>query len=75
MLMPPGAAHAVWWSWTPEGDFAGWYVNLDEPIRRWAGGIDVRDQALDLIIDADGTPRWKDEDQFAVQTGDPLVWD
>jgi predicted RNA-binding protein associated with RNAse of E/G family len=75
MLMPPGAAHAVWWSWTPGGDFAGWYVNLEEPIRRWAGGFDVRDQALDLIIQPDGTPKWKDEDQFADQTGDPLFWD
>lgn len=75
MLMPPGAAHAVWWRWRPSGEFAGWYVNLEEPIRRWPGGIDVHDQALDLLIAPDGTPSWKDEDQFAAQTGDPLFWD
>jgi Protein of unknown function (DUF402) len=75
MVMPPGAAHAVWWSWTPSWDFAGWYVNLEAPIRRWAGGLDVHDQTLDLLINPDGTHRWKDEDEFAQQTGDPLFWD
>src|SRR5215468_6725456 len=29
MLMPPGAAHSIWWSWHPNGDFASWYVNLE----------------------------------------------
>jgi hypothetical protein len=75
MLMPPGAAYSVWWFWTAEGAFHGWYVNLEEPVVRWAGGIDVRDQTLDVLVAADRTWRWKDSDEFAGQTGDPLFWD
>jgi predicted RNA-binding protein associated with RNAse of E/G family len=75
MWMPPSAAHSIWWSWTAAQTFAGYYINLEEPIRRWAGGIDVNDHALDLLIAADGTHTWKDEDEFATQTGDPLFWD
>ena len=45
--------------------------------RPWAKhrGIDVDDHALDLIVAADGTWSWKDEDEFTTQTGDPLFWD
>ncbi|SCF39253.1 Protein of unknown function [Micromonospora purpureochromogenes] len=75
MVMPPGAAHSVWWSWTANGDFAGWYVNLEAPMRRWRGGVDVEDHALDLLITPDGRWTWKDEDEFAAQTNDPLFWD
>lgn len=75
MLMPPGAAHSVWWSWTAAGEFVGWYVNLEAPVRRWPGGIDVWDHALDVLVDPAGRWRWKDEDEFAAQTDDPLFWD
>lgn len=75
MWMPAGAAHSIWWSWTSDGSFAGYYINLEAPFRRWPGGIDVDDHALDLLIAADGTWSWKDEDEFSAQTGDPLFWD
>lgn len=75
MLMPPGAAHSIWWSWHPNGDFAGWYVNLERPITRWAGGVDVYDQELDLLIYLDRSWSWKDEDAFAEYTGHPAFWD
>lgn len=74
MWMPTNAAHSIWWSWTPDGSFAGYYINLEAPIRRWPGGIDVNDHALDLLIAADGTRHWKDEDEFTTQTDDPLFW-
>jgi hypothetical protein len=75
MVMPPGAAHSVWWSWRPEGRFEGWYVNLERPVMRWAGGVDVYDQELDLLIYPDGRWSWKDEDAFAEYTGEPAFWD
>jgi hypothetical protein len=75
MLMPPGAAHCVWWSWRPDGKFEGWYVNLERPVTRWAGGVDVYDQELDLLVYPDGRWSWKDEDAFAEYTGHPAFWD
>ena len=35
MLQRPGEAHAIWVFWDgPEREFAGWYVNFQEPFRR-----------------------------------------
>ncbi|WP_231930000.1 DUF402 domain-containing protein [Micromonospora coriariae] len=75
MVMPPGAAHSIWWSWGANGAFAGWYINLEAPVDRWAGGVDVQDHALDVLVAPDRSWVWKDEDEFAAQTGDPLFWD
>ncbi|GIF53953.1 DUF402 domain-containing protein [Asanoa iriomotensis] len=75
MVMPPGAAHSIWWSWLPGGEFNAWYVNLERPITRWAGGVDVCDQELDLLVHPDGSWSWKDEDAFAEYTGEPAFWD
>lgn len=74
MVFQDGAHHSVWWSWRA-GEFAGWYVNLELPFERWPGGIDSYDQQLDLIIWPDGRQEWKDEEEFAAQTDDPLYWD
>ena len=65
-IVAPGASHAVWASWAPDGTFAGWYVNLQEPLRRTAIGFDYFDQALDIVATADRAQwEWKDEDEFA----------
>ncbi len=54
------------WRWR---DGAGWrpgcYVNLEQPWRRTAHGFDTRDWVLDLVLDADGAPTWKDADELA----------
>jgi hypothetical protein len=63
-LMRRETWHALWVSWLPSGKHLGWYVNLQEPFRRSAIGFEMLDLALDLIIDADGTWRWKDEDEL-----------
>jgi hypothetical protein len=63
MLQRPGEAHAIWAFW--EGDdreFAGWYVNLQEPFRRTADGYDTQDLELDIWIPAEGDWEWKDAD-------------
>ena len=57
-LTRPGDAHAVWVF--PQG----WYVNLQEPIRRTPLGFDTRDQLLDLVRRGDGSWRWKDVDEL-----------
>jgi hypothetical protein len=76
MLTRPGARHSVWWSFDRDGDFVGWYVNLEQDAGRWAGGTDHVDHALDLLIAPDRTTwRWKDEDEFADLTGHPGFWD
>jgi hypothetical protein len=63
-LLQPDAWHAVWISWLPDGRQWGWYVNLQEPYRRTTCGIATFDLALDVIIDVDGSWRWKDEDEL-----------
>lgn len=60
-----GRAHAIW-LFRSDDDFAGWYVNLEDPWRPWRLGFDTEDHTLDLWIDADGSWRWKDEDELAV---------
>ncbi|GAA0503224.1 hypothetical protein Ade02nite_36170 [Paractinoplanes deccanensis] len=65
---------SVWWFFTGEGDFEGWYVNLESPRVRWAGGVDSSDRALDVVITPDRVARWKDEDEFAELTGRPGRW-
>jgi hypothetical protein len=70
-LHRPGAAHAVWIFWRgPKREFVGWYVNLAEPIRRTANGIDTLDHQLDICIWPDGTWTLKDEDQFEREVED-----
>lgn len=75
MLFPPDADHSVWFFWTDEGAFAGWYVNLEERAVRWAdgdrAGIDVVDQDLDVWVEPDRTWRWKDEDEFTERLAYP----
>lgn len=61
----PGEAHAVLLffedDWTPRG----WYVNLQEPLRRTAVGFDYLDQALDIVVPLDRSSfAWKDEDEL-----------
>lgn len=69
MLVPPGAAHSVWWFRDRAGAFSNWYVNLEEPAVRWddgaVAGVDTVDQDLDIVVTTDRSWQWKDEDEFA----------
>jgi hypothetical protein len=52
--------------------FEGWYVNLQEPLRRTPIGFDTVDHVLDLVVAPDlSTWRWKDEGELddAVRVG------
>ena len=64
VLARAGAWHELWVSWLPNGEHWGWYVNLQLPLRRAALGYTTMDLVLDLIVDPDGSWRWKDEDEL-----------
>jgi len=49
----------------PDGSARSWYVNLEEPLRRTELGFDTLDHELDVIVELDGSWRWKDEDDLA----------
>ena len=68
---PRGAAYSVWWLWAPDGRFAAWYVNLEEPSVRWddgstggAAGVDLTDQDLDIWVWPDRQWAFKDDDEL-----------
>jgi len=67
MLVPPGAAHAVYAMWeSGHATFLGWYVNLQEPLRRTPIGFDTMDHWLDVVMSPDRSEwKWKDEDEFS----------
>ncbi|WP_152346118.1 DUF402 domain-containing protein [Brevibacterium sp. CFH 10365] len=45
------------------------YVNLEEPFTRFDRGILTSDHVLDIVVDADGTYRLKDEDELEFARG------
>jgi uncharacterized protein len=66
IIMPVGAAHAVSLFWAEGGGgFLCWYVDLQEPFRRAAGGVVTWDQSLDIVVGPDFQWSWKDQDHLA----------
>jgi hypothetical protein len=67
-VTPFDAAHSLGLHWDhASGDFLGWYVNLQEAVRRSPLGphvYDTFDQMLDVWIEPDGSWRWKDWDEL-----------
>ncbi|MFD4988591.1 DUF402 domain-containing protein [Streptomyces sp. NPDC058374] len=64
-LARPGEPWSVWLFWEPGWRFKNWYVNLEQPLRKWAGGVDSQDHFLDIAVAPDRSWRWLDEDEFA----------
>jgi hypothetical protein len=60
-LQRPGDWYAVW-VFRREDEFAGWYVNFQEPFRRTPEGYDTQDLELDIWIPHGGAWEWKDID-------------
>ena len=60
----PGRAHSVYVFWTDDRRLEEWYVNFERPLQRSPVGYDTFDEKLDLIVGADGSYRWKDEDEL-----------
>lgn len=72
-LARPDEPWSVWLFWEPGWRFKNWYVNLEEPRRRWAGGVDSEDHFLDIHVNPDRTWGWRDEDEFAQAQADGLM--
>jgi predicted RNA-binding protein associated with RNAse of E/G family len=66
----PEEPYGVLAFWEPDGTFAGWYVNLETPLRRTALGFDFTDHCLDVLIPPGrSTWTWKDEDELEEAVG------
>ena len=64
-LRRAGDWYSVWKFFDAGGADLGWYVNFETPVVRTADGVDVNDLQLDIVIDPDGTWRWKDVEHLA----------
>jgi Protein of unknown function (DUF402) len=64
-LQRPDEMHAVWVFWDgPQRELAAWYVNVQEPFRRTASGIDTQDLELDIVVEPDGSWTMKDDEKL-----------
>jgi hypothetical protein len=63
VLVRPGERHSVALMWRG-GAFENWYVNFEREHVRTPISLDFVDEKLDLIVEPDGTFRWKDEDEL-----------
>jgi len=72
-LARPGLPWSVWLFWEPGWQFKNWYVNLEAPLERWAGGVDSEDHFLDITVEPDRSWQWRDEDEFAQAQQDGLM--
>jgi len=72
-LARPGDPWSVWLFWDPGWRFKNWYVNLEEPLARWDGGVDSEDYFLDICVYPDRSWGWRDEDEFAQAQRDGLM--
>ena len=59
-----GDSYATTLSWSESGEFEGWYVNVQEPMRRSSRGLLTMDLMLDVVIRRDRTWSLKDEDEL-----------
>ena len=60
----PGRAYSIYVFWMDGWELDDWYVNFERPLRRTPVGFDTFDLKLDLIVQPDGSYRWKDEDEL-----------
>jgi len=72
-LVRPGDAHASMVAFDDEAAFAGWYINLQEPLRRTRVGFDYMDQMLDIEVDQDLSWRLKDEAELQEEVDRGLI--
>jgi hypothetical protein len=75
---PPGLDYSIRWFFRPDGEFYGWYANLEEPAVPWRSGdlagMDTVDWDLDVWVTPDRRWQWKDEEQFAARLADAAYW-
>jgi hypothetical protein len=62
-LMLPGRCHSVLLFWDGGGNrrrFTNYFVNMEEPFRRTAIGVDTQDHTLDVTVRPDLSWAWRD---------------
>ncbi|KAF4409868.1 MULTISPECIES: cytidylyl-2-hydroxypropylphosphonate hydrolase [Streptomyces] len=74
-LARPGDPWSVWLFWERGWRFKSFYVNLEEPLRRWADGVDSEDHFLDISVRPDRSWRMLDEDEFTAAREAGLMTD
>jgi len=66
-IAPTGRPWSVWILFAEHTrEFAGWYLNLEDPHARDDHAVYTRDHVLDLEIEPDRTMARKDEDELAL---------
>lgn len=71
VVFQPGTMYSVWFFETRPGVRDSYYVNIEAPFTRSEEGIESSDLLLDVVVKADRSFRYKDEDEleFAHQAG------
>jgi hypothetical protein len=64
IVIRPGQHRATWLVWDDDGEFRGWYVNLQSELRRTPFGFDFRDHQLDIVVRPDRTWHLKDVEEL-----------
>ncbi len=63
-LVREGDAYSAQAFFNEAGEFVCWYINLQEPMRRFELGYDTRDNSLDILVGRDlSWWQWKDEEE------------
>jgi hypothetical protein len=62
-VMLPATPFQVLHFWDEGGNLSHWYLNFEARMNRRGSRVDTVDWHLDLVIDADGSGLWKDEDE------------
>lgn len=63
----PGAGHAILHFWDAGWEPRSWYVNVQQPLRRYDVGFDTLDEDLDVLVAPDRSSwSWKDEEDVAL---------
>jgi hypothetical protein len=66
-ILLPGRAHSVSLFWTQDGGtrrLFKYFVNMEEPFRRTAVGVDTQDHTIDIEVTPALEWRWRDEDEL-----------
>jgi protein associated with RNAse G/E len=63
-LCRPEQAYAILLFFRKDGAHRGWYVNLEQPLRRTSLGFDYEDLVLDIWVAPNGHWQWLDEDEL-----------
>jgi hypothetical protein len=74
-LSRPGERYSVLLFFREDATHRGWYVNLEEPLRRTRHGFDYEDLVLDIWVEPNRRWKWLDEDELEEMLAGGLMSD